>query len=57
MNVRTLRVFCRGCQRNEMDCFLEEDFGEGFYCRKCGITVDVNFDRNTIEVAPKEEKE
>lgn len=50
MKPRTLRVFCLGCDRNELDIYLDEDFGEAFACRKCGTGCLINFDKNTIEI-------
>jgi hypothetical protein len=52
MKPRTLRVMCVGCG-GELDCFMDEDFGEAFCCKGCGISVSVNFDKNVIEIDAK----
>lgn len=49
MRPRELRVFCIPC-KTDYDCYMEEDFGEAFCCKKCGTACSVNFDKNVIEI-------
>lgn len=33
-----------------MELMVDGEMGETFWCRKCGLEVSVDFDKNTIEV-------
>lgn len=49
MKPRTLKVTCLYCI-GQFDCWMDEEFGEGYVCPGCKTVVSVNFDHNTIEV-------
>jgi len=54
MKQKSLRVYCATC-RGEMDCFMDEDWGEAFCCKGCGASCSINFEKNSIEIDAKRE--
>lgn len=44
-----MKIKCVPCN-NEMDPVVIEDFGETQWCRKCGLSIDINWDKDTIHV-------
>ena len=44
-----MRILCKPCNE-QMALSYTEEMGATYWCKSCGIEVNVNYDKDTIEV-------